>query len=81
MTLYSTIWCDEKPGLPPEVKVLHRERIGRRGVFRAVRKLRIGDAILLNGALDFSDLWFDMLLAIYIRFFLRSVGVLVSDST
>ena len=81
MTLYSTIWCDEKPGLPPEVKVLHRERIGRRGVFRAVRKLRIGDAILLNGALDFSDLWFDMLLAIYIRFFLCSVGVLVSDST
>jgi hypothetical protein len=81
MTLYSTIWCDEKPGLSPEVKVLHRNHIGRRGVFQAVRKLRKGDAILLNGALDFSALWFDMLLAIYIRFFKRSVGVLVSDST
>jgi hypothetical protein len=81
MTLYSTIWCDEKPGLPPEVEVLHRNRIGRWGVFHAVRKIREGDAILLNGALGFSELWFDTLLAIYIRFFKRGVGVLLSDST
>lgn len=81
MTLYSTIWCYEKPGVPPDVQVVHRERIGRRGVFRTVRKLRKGDAILLNGALGAGDLWFDMLLAIYLRFFKRGVGVLVSDAT
>lgn len=81
MALYSTIWSYEKPGIPPDVEVIHRERIGRRGVFRAVRKLRSGDAILLNGALGARDLWFDMLLAIYLRFFKRSVGILVSDAT
>lgn len=79
--LYSTIWCDEKPGLSPDVKVLHRYRIGRSGIFRAVRKMRPGDAILLNGALGAGDLWFDMLLAIYLRFFKPKVGVLVSDAT
>jgi glycosyltransferase involved in cell wall biosynthesis len=40
-----------------------------------------GDGILLNGALGASDLWFDMLLAIYLRFFKQSVAVLVSDAT
>ena len=81
MTLYSTIWCDEKPGLPLDMHVLHRERIGRRGVFRKVRRLVAGDAILLNGALGARDLWFDMLLAIYIRWFRRGVGVLMADAT
>lgn len=81
MALYSTIWSYEKPGIPPDVEVVHRERIGRRGVFRVVRKMRGGDAILLNGALGARDLWFDMLLAIYLRLFKRSVGVLVSDAT
>jgi glycosyltransferase involved in cell wall biosynthesis len=81
MALYSTIWCYEKPGLSPDVEVVHRGRIGRRGVFRAVRRMRNGDAILLNGALGASDFWFDMLLAIYLRFFKRTVGVLVSDAT
>jgi glycosyltransferase involved in cell wall biosynthesis len=81
MGLYSTIWCDRKPGLSPDVEVLHRHLIGRRRVFRAVRKLRDGDAILLNGALGAGEFWFDMLLAIYLRFFKRAVGVLVSDAT
>jgi hypothetical protein len=81
MALYSTIWCTEKPGLPADVEVVHRERIGRRGVFRAVRQMRSGDAILLNGALGAKDLWFDSLLAIYLRYFKRNVGVLVSDAT
>jgi hypothetical protein len=81
MALYSTIWCDEKPGIAPDVVVVHRGRIGRSGVFRAVRRMRQGDAILLNGALSASDLWFDMLLAIYLRFFKRTVGILVSDAT
>lgn len=81
MALYSTIWCYKKPGISPDVEVVHRERIGRRAVFRAVSKLQGGDAILLNGALGARDLWFDMLLAIYLRFFKRNVGVLVSDAT
>ena len=81
MALYSTIWCDERPGLHPDVTVLHRERDGRRGVFRAVRGLKAGDAILLNGALGARDLWFDMLLAIYLRVATPSVGVLISDAT
>ena len=81
MALYSTIWSYEKPGIPPDVEVIHRERIGRRAVFRVVRTMRSGDAILLNGALGARDFWFDMLLAIYLRFFKRSVGVLVSDAT
>lgn len=81
MALYSTIWCYERPGVPPDVEVLHRYRIGRGGVFRAVTKLQNGDAILLNGALGAGDLWFDMLLAVYVRFCKRTVGVLVSDAT
>jgi glycosyltransferase involved in cell wall biosynthesis len=81
MALYSTIWSYEKPGIPTDVEVVHRERVGRRGVFRVVSKLRDGDAILLNGALGARHLWFDMLLAIYLRSFKRTVGVLVSDAT
>lgn len=81
MTLYSTIWCNEKPGLSPDVQVVHRKRIGRHGVFRKVSELRDGDAILLNGALGAGEFWFDMLLAIYLRFFKGRVGVLISDAT
>lgn len=81
MTLYSTLWCQEKPGVPDEVTVLHRHQLGRRGVFRAVRRLQRGDAILLNGALGARDLWFDLLLAIYIRWFRRDVAMLISDAT
>lgn len=81
MALYSTIWCHEKPSLPSDVEVVHRGQLGRRGVFRKVRTMRDGDAILLNGAMGASEMWFDMLLAIYLRFFKRGVGVLVSDAT
>ncbi len=81
MTLYSTLWCKEKPGVPEDVTVLHRHHLGRRGVFRAVRRLQPGDAILLNGALGARDLWFDLLLAIYIRWFRRDVAMLISDAT
>lgn len=81
MSLFSTIWCDQQPGLPPDMTVLHRLRIGRLGVFRRVRKLQPGDAILLNGALGARDLWCDMLLAIYIRWCRRGVGMLIADAT
>ena len=46
-----------------------------------MRGLKAGDAILLNGALGARDLWFDMLLAIYLRVATPSVGVLISDAT
>ena len=81
MNVYSTIWCNERPGLSDQVRVLHRGQLGKIGVLKRLRRLRRGDAVLLNGALGARELWVDMLLAAYIRFFKPGVTVLVSDAT
>lgn len=61
--------------------VLDRTQLSRREIFKVVRGMSTGDAIVLNGALGFRDRWIDLLFAIYLRWFKRGVGVLVSDAT
>jgi glycosyltransferase involved in cell wall biosynthesis len=78
MAVYSTIWWDD--GSFPDVIVLDRRKIGYLGVLKGVLRLNRGDRILLNGALSVSNFWFDMFLAIILKY-KSDVKILISDAT
>lgn len=81
LSLYSTIWCSQRPGFSKEILVFNRSEEGYFGVFEKVRRLRNGDSILINGALGAREFLIDLLFGIYLRIFKTNVGILISDAT
>jgi len=75
------MWCKEAPGFPADLTVLNRYEDGVAAVFRAIRKLRAGDAVILNGALGADRLFIDLLFGIYLRVTRRRVTMLIADAT
>lgn len=79
MTIFSTIWSDDV-AYRSQVEVIDWRQLGNRGLFRALRRLRPRDVVIVNGAIGFPGKWRD-LASLAAQDAGRRPGVVVADAT